>query len=341
MLKKRGRYFPRMGARFMARHGKPWFRVDRGVWVAKIGGKLVTLGPDESAARLRFNELSGKPLEPTVQDIITSHAAWIASRVQAGEVSAVTARTYGHHGRWLARHAGGRPAASLRGVDLLGWLNDAPGLTTSSRASYGRHTKQLFRWAASVGLIASNPIDRTPIPGVRGRQGDLTREDAVRALESIKAWRFARIARFIFLTGCRSSEAWKLTHEMIDRERGVAVLPVHKTARYGIARMIPLSVEALALVGSGTGHVFTTKSGKPWTTIQISSRFATLAKQTGVHIHAHALRSLWATDALCDGVPVSVVAACLGNSPAILKKHYDRTSTRVDLLIVAARKVRA
>jgi integrase len=325
----------------MARQGKPWFRHDRGVWVAKIAGKLVTLGQDETAARLRFNELSNRPLEPTVADLVAAHAAWFAGRAQAGEVSHATVRTYEQHGRWLLRFAGSHLAGSLRGVDLLGWLNHDTALSTSSRASYGRHTRCVFRWAHSVGLIRVNPFASTPLPGMRGRESSLTRQEALRAIKGITSPHFARIAQFLFLTGCRAGEACGLTHEMIDRGRGVAVLTQHKTQRHGIIRTIFLSPEALALIGSGVGHVFTTRTGKPWTTIQISARFAGLAKSTGVHIHAHALRSLWATDALCAGVPVSVVAACLGNSPRVLQKHYDRTSTRVDLLAEAVRKVRA
>ena len=49
-----------------------------------------------------------------------------------------------------------------------------------------------------------------------------------------------------------------------------------------------------------------------------------LGEIAGVHIHAHRWRHTFATDLLSKGVPVSEVAAILGNSPAIVEKHYSQ-----------------
>jgi len=47
-----------------------------------------------------------------------------------------------------------------------------------------------------------------------------------------------------------------------------------------------------------------------------------LAELSGVHVHAHRWRHTFATDLLSKGVPVSEVAAILGNSVRIVEKHY-------------------
>jgi Phage integrase family len=52
--------------------------------------------------------------------------------------------------------------------------------------------------------------------------------------------------------------------------------------------------------------------------------FRRLDKLAGVHIHAHRWRYTFATDLLSKGVPVSEVAAILGNSPRIVEKHYSQ-----------------
>lgn len=58
----------------------------------------------------------------------------------------------------------------------------------------------------------------------------------------------------------------------------------------------------------------------------------------GVHIHAHRWRHTFATQLLSKGVPVSEVAAILGNSPRIIEKHYSQwIQARQDSLNAAVR----
>lgn len=49
-----------------------------------------------------------------------------------------------------------------------------------------------------------------------------------------------------------------------------------------------------------------------------------LGELAGVHIHAHRFRHTFAAELLSKGVPVSEVAAILGNSPRIVEKHYSQ-----------------
>lgn len=47
----------------MPHYPKPWFRQDRGLWEAQIGGKQITLGPDEAATFKGDHELMARPVE--------------------------------------------------------------------------------------------------------------------------------------------------------------------------------------------------------------------------------------------------------------------------------------
>jgi integrase len=49
-----------------------------------------------------------------------------------------------------------------------------------------------------------------------------------------------------------------------------------------------------------------------------------LGKIAGVHIHPHRFRHTFATTLLSRGVPLSEVAAILGNSPRVVEKHYSQ-----------------
>jgi site-specific recombinase XerD len=49
-----------------------------------------------------------------------------------------------------------------------------------------------------------------------------------------------------------------------------------------------------------------------------------LSALSGVHIHAHRFRHTFAAELLSKGVPVSEVAAILGNTPRIVEKHYSQ-----------------
>jgi integrase len=65
-----------------------------------------------------------------------------------------------------------------------------------------------------------------------------------------------------------------------------------------------------------------------------------LGEVAGVHIHAHRFRHTFATDLLSKGVPVSEVAAILGNSPRIVEKHYSQwISTRQTAIDAAVKLV--
>ena len=70
-------------------------------------------------------------------------------------------------------------------------------------------------------------------------------------------------------------------------------------------------------------YYFWSGLGKPKTRVgNWQCTLRRLAELSGVHVHAHRWRHTFATDLLSKGVPVSEVAAILGNSVRVVEKHY-------------------
>src|SRR5208283_3368996 len=83
--------------------------------------------------------------------------------------------------------------------------------------------------------------------------------------------------------------------------------------------------EGLEGLGNGSEFFFWSGVGNPKSCVGDWQRtFRRLSVLAGVHIHAHRWRHTFATDLLSRGVPVSEVAAILGNSPRIIEKHYSQ-----------------
>jgi integrase len=90
----------------------------------------------------------------------------------------------------------------------------------------------------------------------------------------------------------------------------------------------------------GYEYFFWSGEGNPKSCVGDWQRtFRRLGVVAGVHIHAHRWRHTFATQLLSKGVPVSEVAAILGNSPRIIEKHYSQwIQARQDSLNAAVRE---
>jgi integrase len=321
-------------------------RKDRGVYVSKIKGHLVTLGRTEPEAWAKFRQLTNTDAPLTFGEIAAQYLAWVASREQSGDLSPDTAATYRSHTARCLAFAGSRPACSLRGFEVLAWLQSHPEWSASTRAGYGRQLRRMTRWAASVGLIDRDPLAGCPLPTVQRRERAATAEDVRAVMAAIRCPRVRATVEFLWLTGCRCGEACRLTAADVDIDAGQVVLAKHKTARKtGRPRVIPLSPAAVALLRplmGEAGPLLRNHWHRPWQPRQLALHLRRASLRAGVPIVTpHMLRSLWATDAVEAGVPLPIVAGCLGHSVAVLSRHYDRSGERVAALTDAARKVRA
>lgn len=135
----------------------------------------------------------------------------------------------------------------------------------------------------------------------------------------------ARVKAFIYIlryTGLRISDAAKL-----DESRVVEGRVFLRTEKTGTLVWVPIPnfvVAALAAVPRTSRYYFQTGEAKGKTVRGSWDRtLRIILKLAGVkHGSAHVFRHTLATDLLSKGVPVETVAAILGNSPAIVLKHY-------------------
>jgi integrase len=131
----------------------------------------------------------------------------------------------------------------------------------------------------------------------------------------------ARIASFISVlrwTGLRVRDVIQLKRSAVAG--GYITL---RTQKNGKLVKLPLHPD-IELPENGK-YFFWSGEGNPKSCVGDWQRtLRRLGEIAGVHVHAHRWRHTFATELLSKGVPVSEVAAILGNSPRIIEKHYSQ-----------------
>ena len=167
-------------------------------------------------------------------------------------------------------------------------------------------------------LIVTKPYDESEIEKIawaiplfprKGIYGEDNRE-RIKAFVSVLRW-----------TGLRIRDVVQL-HRLMVSETHVIV----RTQKNGKPVKLPLHPEMKeALAGMRGEYFFWSGSGNPKSCVGDWQRtLRRLGVIAGAHIHAHRWRHYFATQLLSKGVPVSEVAAILGNSPRIVEKHYSQ-----------------
>lgn len=149
-----------------------------------------------------------------------------------------------------------KPSAGSSGAVALAWANLVRVTSTGKPLSlktirhYIRAATAVLRWAHDQEWIDRMPaVPKLPKPMRQARDLDGTRIGSTFETFTGKAKRTGHIFRFILATGCRLSEACKLEWEHVHLDRGLCILPEHKTAESsGRPRSIYLTPDALAVL---------------------------------------------------------------------------------------------
>lgn len=142
-----------------------------------------------------------------------------------------------------------------------------------------------------------------PIKGIYGEQN----RDRLKSFVSVLQWTGLRIRDVVQLK-CGAVADGFITVRTQKNGKPVK-LPLHPDVTF------PENSE----------YFFWSGSGNPKSCVGDWQRsLRRLGVVAGVHIHAHRWRHTFATQLLSKGVPVSEVAAILGNSPRIIEKHYSQ-----------------
>jgi integrase/recombinase XerD len=146
-----------------------------------------------------------------------------------------------------------------------------------------------------------------PIKGIYREQN----RERINAFISVLRW-----------TGLRIRDVVQLKRSAVDKK--YITVRTHKNGKPVQLPVHPEVNDALSKMHGGD-YFFWSGEGNPKSCVGDWQRtLRRLGILAGVHIHAHRWRHTFATQLLSKGVPVSEVAAILGNSPRIVEKHYSQ-----------------
>lgn len=222
---------------------------------------------------------------------------------------------------WLKRGYHISPVKHARGATPE---RSAASYAPSSIKERVGYALRICAWAVDRGWLPRAPR-RPRMPASVRRPKDLSPAQLAEVFASLPA-RTSRLLRFCLETGARPAEARLLRWEHLDLDRSIAILPAHKTAhRTGSVRTVYINTAARSVLdkcklpsGRGTGWVFPSKSGEPYT----SSGLRKNLRRHAPGVTPYQMRHSFAQHAADSGIDISDLAGLLGHSDVRTTKFY-------------------
>ncbi len=242
-----------------------------------------------------------------------------------------------HYNDWLKDELGQKPMRDLTQNDLekfkdkLVVANLAPRTIQYILGTFRR----IWKHAARRGIVQvqNNPVTGIPTPlPPNNRLRALTPAECRQILANLKETDIHGhdMTLFAMLTGCRASEAFRLTWGRVDMNRRVALLADTKNSDSREVFLAPEVVDMLQRRGPGrlNDPVFTDSRGKPYR--EAPYTFRAVVNELGLNegrevrerITFHTLRHTAATYAARRGVPVKDLQEMFGwKTPAMVFRY--------------------
>jgi len=266
---------------------------------------------------------AGGPLGLSVREAGTS---WLAMRSR-GWTSPETGRL---RRRWLDAWTavlGNLPVSRLGPLDVqrLYLARDDPERKPSPISLNRERTefRAFLKWAIAMGLLASSPLTQASWPrrderikGPRSRKHVEVAPDLLERILDLAPPRYHRLLSFLFLVGCRISEAlsarWRwVVPDPRDPECWMLVVPDEKVkTRHGY--VVPLGRRCMAVLGSRRGDDDLLFPEAP-TAGGVRAELARVGRHLGIDgLGAHQFRRSCATGLIQAGMPLPEVQAVMG-----------------------------
>lgn len=193
-------------------------------------------------------------------------------------------------------------------------------------------------WAVENELLADNPLKRLKkIKAVKNEEIDPfsveEREFIIKCFEQSEYFSYyVNFVKFLFFTGCRPSEAigleWQnVTTDYILFKEAIVEREYQDHTKTRKSRKFPINEQLAEILGEidrESDYVFVAKEGGVIDLHNFTNRAwnHTLTDHKIRYRPPYNCRHTFITLCLDAGVPIQQVAAWVGNSPAIILKHY-------------------
>jgi integrase len=220
-----------------------------------------------------------------------------------------------------------------------------------------KHVQAAFRWAAKTDLVSKNRVQAAEKPAehTNAREDIVSPAEHAAVLAGLWTRRSRCLKRLVIAlenTGARPGELRKATVRDFKPELGAIVYYAddkrrqdetsHKNAKKGKDRTIYLTGDALNMVkelvaGKKPAElIFPSNTGKPYADDTLCRCFKGLSERLAIpHLVPNAYRHTFATRWLMAGRPIEQLAELLGNTPAVILKHYSHLCKQHDALRAA------
>jgi len=240
---------------------------------------------------------------------------------------------------WLDWRGEGSAALTRRDlVDFVDWLLSRPG-----NRSKGARAKKAISIVRTVMRRADLPVPAAPVVEVpERRQKTVSLKKARAFLESMAVGSVARTyAEIVIRTHCRESEARRLRFSDVDLADGVLSLPrkkgragrrqrvVNAPILPGLRKHLEEYLKKVPEENRKHDRYLLTGTKQPLEEQPFRYAFTRASKAAGISPPKEGvgwLRNQAATIARIHGTRLSVVAAGLGDSEEVARRHYDESS---------------
>ncbi len=287
------------------------------------------------------------------EDLLESYRASIS-----GELSTTWAVTSLGALRELATVAG-KDFSAVTARDAQGYLDHVlrtPGPWLRRRGARTRSTRnrmlaacsRFYRWAVRAGYVSANPFAGIPrlMEPEAGEIAYLTRAERDALLAAVESDRRGVAIWLACYAGLRRGEVYRCRWQDVSWSRGAITVPAGKTGR---GRLVPLAAALAERLRAGRrrrGVIVPRRADVAWEREArvLLADIVDRKPRAGRHAVARELvrwnvfRHTFGSLLVQEGVSVDKVAAWLGNTAAICRRHYaqvvprDRRDADVDRL---------
>ncbi|HNQ90685.1 MAG TPA: tyrosine-type recombinase/integrase [Verrucomicrobiota bacterium] len=206
------------------------------------------------------------------------------------------------------------------------WLDSQKNIGPQSKKNHKRVLHALFAFAVARGYAADNPVDRVEVTRPKGGDTEVFTPDEMAKLIDASDHDFLPCILLGAFAGLRSAEIERLEWKEVDLVRKHITIGRDKS-KTASRRVVPICDALAAWLAPYAG-----RQGKVWIRNHKSfySAQQATAKKAGIAWKSNALRHSYASYRFAELQDAGRVAGELGNSAAIVHRHYRELVTPQD-----------